>query len=69
MKFPLIFYQEFLKQVKGNLSPDLTQVFLSTYAAVDEAVLEYEYEGCTSTTVFVWKVGGEKVCEFSLNFL
>jgi len=56
-----------LKQIGGNslladnnnssLLTDVTTQFKNTYEIVDKALLEFEYEGCTSSTVFVWQSG------------
>lgn len=38
---------------------DIAQQFKNTYAIVDKALIEFEYQGCTSSTIFIWQCGGK----------
>jgi len=51
------FPKVFKEQVKacGPIN-DYTRVFIDTYSIVDSQMLEYEYEGTTCTTVYIWQL-------------
>jgi len=49
---------QFLKEEIGDQKlTDLTEVWKKVYQRADSELTEFEYEGCTSTTVFIWQVG------------
>eukprot|EP01114_Cavostelium_apophysatum_P005328 TRINITY_DN1616_c0_g1_i1.p1 TRINITY_DN1616_c0_g1~~TRINITY_DN1616_c0_g1_i1.p1 ORF type:complete len:1120 (-),score=407.57 TRINITY_DN1616_c0_g1_i1:97-3456(-) len=53
------FPREFSKNISGN-ETDVTEAFRTTYVNVDKELINFEYEGCTSTTVFVWQHEGKR---------
>jgi len=56
-----IFPKTLQSELIGTPSPvDMKDIFTKTYAKVDEDLKEFEYEGCTATTVFVWQVGTQR---------
>jgi protein phosphatase PTC1 len=59
-----LFPKEFNTQL-DLCSQNVTQAFMSTYAAVDEAMKEYEYMGTTATVVYLWQKEGKKYLQAS----
>jgi len=51
--FPKIFVSKWKDFPKNNI--DLSPVWLDVYKDVDNSLKEFEYQGSTSTTVFLWK--------------
>lgn len=52
---------EFITQMSASSSSnDFTQIFKTTYAVVDKRLSEYEYEGTTATTVYLWQDGEDR---------
>jgi hypothetical protein len=55
----LIHVQVFEKELQQAVDAvDVAQQFHATYLEVDKQLSQYEYEGCTATTVYVWAQGG-----------
>jgi len=56
------FPKEFEIQLAKSISPvvDVSSVFKQTYSTVDEQLKEFEYEGCTATTVYIWEDAGHR---------
>lgn len=53
-----LFPTEFLNQLSASNSEfDATEAFKASYEIVDKQLAEYEYEGTTATTVYMWQVG------------
>jgi hypothetical protein len=53
-----LFPGEFLNQLSlGGAGFDATEAFRNAYSIVDKQLAEYEYEGTTATTVYMWQVG------------
>jgi len=51
------FPREFREQVTAcGLNIDYTKTFIDTYSIVDSQMLEYETEGTTCTTVYIWQM-------------
>ncbi len=44
----------------GSNSTNLTDIFRQVYLSVDSSLSQYEYEGCTATSVLIWKQGGDR---------
>jgi hypothetical protein len=59
-----LFPKEFNTQLE-QASHDVVNAFMKTYAAVDEAMKEYEYMGTTATVVYLWQKGGHKYLQAS----
>jgi len=53
--FPLEFERQLSEHSPMVNPPDLVTIFKDTYQKIDQALLKYDYEGCTGTTVFVWQ--------------
>jgi len=47
-------------KTKSEVVTDLTDIWKPIYLKVDEQLKEYEYEGTTASTVFLWKVGHQR---------
>ena len=46
------------RELAGGQHIDIAEVFKNVYAIVDAELTEFEYEGCTATTVFIWEKDG-----------
>lgn len=59
-KFPSIFANLVDDAITDDENPDLSEEFKKAFLQTDEAMKDYEYEGCTATTVYLWRQGGSR---------
>jgi len=56
-----LFPKEFSRLVAiHGLSDDLSQLFTTAFLNIDAQLVEFEYEGCTGTTIFMWQYNNHR---------
>lgn len=47
-----------LKEMNGSV--DMATTMTQAYSTTDQELSEFEYEGCTATTIYVWEENGKR---------